>query len=262
MDNNKVETTLVSCFYQLSYSKHKLFNYVLWMINFFKIKNPKIIYTDKKTYDKLFINIKEPTVKFIIYELDDFLVRNRLTNLQWKHQYAIDPEMFIHNTELYKIWNEKTEMLKKSIENNYFNSDYFLWCDSGCFRDANIIKRYRDWPNSEKLRENKDKIIILNIEDFLFTEISSLNLVDFTNKNRVGGGIFGGHKDICIKWHKYYYEIFNKFLINNLFLGKDQSVMANVYIQSLRNNDNFINLVHIPNDYKKNKWFFLQDYLL
>ena len=56
--------------------------------------------------------------------------------------------------------------------------------------------------------------------------------------------------------------MFNKFLINDLFLGKDQSIMANVYIQSLRNNDNFINLVNIPQNYQKDKWFFLQDYLL
>ena len=65
---NNSETTIVSCFYQLNYSKHKLINYVLWMINFFKIKTPKIIYTDKKTFNKLFINIKDDYVKFIIYE--------------------------------------------------------------------------------------------------------------------------------------------------------------------------------------------------
>lgn len=259
---NNYETTIVSCFYQLNYSKHKLINYVLWMINFLKIKTPKIIYTDEKTFNKLFINIKDDSVKFIIYEIDDFIVSNKLTCLQWKHQQAIDPEMFIHNTELYKIWNEKTHMLKKSIENNYFKSDYFLWCDAGCFRNELTIKYYQQWPNLNKLKENKDKLTLLNIEDFQFIEISSLDLVDFTRKNRVGGGIFGGHKEICLKWHKYYYEMLNKFLKNDLFLGKDQSIMANVYIESLRMDDNFINLVNIPQNYQKDKWFFLQDYLL
>ena len=42
----------------------------------------------------------------------------------------------------------------------------------------------------------------------------------------------------------------------------NQSIIANVYIKSIQKNNNFIKCVTIPNSYQKNKWFYLQEYLL
>lgn len=257
-------TTIVSCFYLLDKSKHKELNYVLWMINFFKIKTPKIIFTDKKTFDKLFISINQPSIKFIIYEIEEFFVSSLLNKNQWNKQHENDNEWYIHNPNLYKIWNEKTEMLKKAINSNYFNSDFFLWCDVGCFRENNTINKFINWPNKEKLELYKKKLTVLNIDNFLFEELNSKSLVDFSKKNRIGGGIFGGHKEVCLKWHEEYYNMFNKFIQNSVFLGKDQSIMANIHIKSLQSNDNFINCVELPDKYKnkQERWFYLQEYFL
>ena len=38
--------------------------------------------------------------------------------------------------------------------------------------------------------------------------------------------------------------------------------MANIYIDQLSKNNKMIDLIKIPNGYKGNKWFYLQDYLL
>ena len=257
-------TTIVSCFYLLEKSKHNELNYVLWMVNFFKIKTPKIIYTDKKTFNRLFKSINQPSIKFVIYEIDDFFVSSLLDNNGWKKQHENDNEWYRHNTCLYKIWNEKSEMLKKSIHNNYFNSEYFIWCDAGCFRNQNTVKKFYNWPKKDILELYKTKLTLLNVDNFLFEELNSKTLVDFSKKNRIGGGIFGGHKDICIKWRNEYYKMFNLFLENKLFIGKDQSIMANIYIKSLQNNDNFINCVELPDKLKdkQERWFYLQDYLL
>lgn len=257
--------TIVSCFYLLENSKHENINYVFWLINFFKIETPKIIYTDKKTFDKLFFKIKPIThLKFIICEIEDFKTHKLLVNQDWNKQHDKDPEKKIHNINLYKIWNEKTEFLNKSIKNNYFNSEYFFWCDAGIFRDENLQQKYRNWPNLSKLKQHKDKLLLLEINKFSKSETQSKLPIDFTRVNRIGGGIFGGNIKTLNIWIKDYYKIFKLFLDHNLFVGKDQNIMANVYIEQLIYK-NYIELIK-PNDYfiknKGNIWFYLLDYLL
>ena len=112
--------TIVSSFYLLPSSKHKDIQYVIWMINFFKIKTKKIIFTDKFTYDKLFNKIKDKSLKFIIYNINNFKVTKLLSNFQWKYQHSLDPEWKIHNTNLYKIWNLWI--------NSFRCRSIFIWC--------------------------------------------------------------------------------------------------------------------------------------
>ena len=63
------------------------------------------------------------------------LVRNMLTDSEWAVQEMMDPEQGIgHNRDLYTVWSEKSNLLKIVADNNYFNSDYFLWLDIGAVR--------------------------------------------------------------------------------------------------------------------------------
>ena len=58
-----------------------------------------------------------------------------LTEDQWEHQESLDPEQGIgHNRELYTVWSEKSNFLKIAVDNDYFNSSYFLWLDIGAVR--------------------------------------------------------------------------------------------------------------------------------
>ena len=56
--------------------------------------------------------------------------------------------------------------------------------------------------------------------------------------------------------------MFSRFIIEGGFLGKDQSIMAHVYLNYINNVDKeFFNCVSIPSNYQKDKWFYLIDYL-
>ena len=35
------------------------------------------------------------------------------------------------------LWCEKISFVKKTIEKNYFNTDWYGWCDIGYFRESN-----------------------------------------------------------------------------------------------------------------------------
>ena len=56
--------------------------------------------------------------------------------------------------ELQMIWNEKVNFVRESIENKYFDSEYYSWCDIGYFRcNENNLKREEiiNFPNDLKI---------------------------------------------------------------------------------------------------------------
>ena len=156
------------------------------------------------------------------------------------------------------IWSEKSHFLKRAIELNPFSTDYFVWCDIGCFRVPNT--RYLQWPSPSKIATlDKNKVLLLSVQPFNPGELQcnhkeGLPLFQFTN--RIGGTIFGGGKDILLQWHDKYYEMLEYFISIGRFIGKDQSIMNSVY---LLNRD----MCHLVNWEPgcPDQWFYLQEYL-
>ena len=134
------DVTIVSCFYLLEKSKYKSINYIYWLINFFKIKTPKVMFTDRKTYDKIFFNLKENVnITFHILEIEHFKTSKLLSSYDWLEQQLKDHESNIHSIELYKIWNEKSEFLKKAIDINTYSSGHteaIITEDKKVFKDC------------------------------------------------------------------------------------------------------------------------------
>ena len=57
-----------------------------------------------------------------------------VTTEEWDQQEKMDPENAYQHRLLYIIWNEKANFLLNAANENYFNSEYFLWCDIGAVR--------------------------------------------------------------------------------------------------------------------------------
>jgi hypothetical protein len=47
---------------------------------------------------------------------------------------SIDPEKHTHSIGLYKVWNSKVDLLKRTAEWNPFNTEFFFYFDVGGFR--------------------------------------------------------------------------------------------------------------------------------
>ena len=183
----------------------------------------------------------------------------------WIEHLKIDPEYKYHNIELYKIWNEKFNFVYKSLLNNPFNSEYFMWSDIGCFRnrlgwnDFNpSIMNSGNWPCFESMEKYKGKINIVNAglnydeykldnDNFSIPEINKM-------KSNVVGTQFFGDKNIMIKWTKLFYELMGKYINKNIFAGKDQNIMANLCLS----HKNDVNMIYPT---KGDKYFYLQYYL-
>lgn len=258
------DITIVTAFFKLEKNKYNS-NYIEWITNLLQNLNKNlVVYTCPEYFDiimDLRKNFKDKT-HIILISFEDFLVYKYLD--YFKNDLERDHEKYIHNIYLYMIWNEKLNFIKKAIDINPFNSNYYCWCDIGYLRNKAYIPLYmHNFPNIEKLTE--DKIYMLNI-DYNFT---SEDFKDpFNNKfrylsNTIGGGFIIGKKELIIQMADIYYNKIIPFYINNnLFIGKDQTLYVSLYLLF----PNLIKLIkgHNDNYYIPNcelKWFYFLKYL-
>jgi len=252
-------STIVTAYFNLKKSKASHETYVNWMQNMLAIDNPMVIFCEKKSLDMLiqFRTGKLDKTHFVETTFQDFY-SYRYGNTFVEH-YEKDAEKAVgHGILLYMIWSEKSNFLKRAIEMDPFKTDYFLWVDIGCFRRPNTD--FINWPNPKRIKEiPKDKILMLSVYPFTDFELSCTRKEDlplFQFSNRIGAPIFGGGKDVLLKWHTIYYDMLEYFISIDRFIGKDQSIMNSVYLI----NRDICELVNWKPDCQ-DPWFFLQDYL-
>jgi glycosyltransferase involved in cell wall biosynthesis len=255
--------TIVTAYYPVP-SKFSNVQYIDWIQNFLtKIPCHLIIYTDETTaaiFDKMRKDYLDRTKIFVkpFHQLN-------MTQLghYWTEQKEMDHETY-HTEYLYILWNEKTQFVHEAIQHNPFDSDYFFWCDIGAFRTPEHLPILINFPNPEKVyRLNQKQIHILQIEPFQSGDLvqgeNGIPVHDFKQDSRVGGGIFGGHQDAWKEWREKYYDMMIRFAQEKRFTGKDQNIMASIYVM----NPDFVHLVqHHPYfNGTGDKWFFMEYYL-
>ena len=258
------DITIVTAFLKLEKNKYNS-NYIQWMSNLLKNLNKNLVIYTCPEYLEIIQDLRKDfpnKTKIILISFEDFLVYKYL--YYFKNDLERDHEKHIHNIYLYMIWNEKLNFIKKTIELNPFNSNYYCWCDIGYLRNPNYISLYmKDFPNIQKLTENK--IYMLNI-DYNFTENDFLNPFNENYRyisNIIGGGFIIGKKELILEMADIYYNKIIPYYINNdLFIGKDQTLYVSLYLS----NPNLIKLIKGSNDnynipYCELKWFYFLKYL-
>lgn len=259
-------TTIVTCYFKIP-SKHSQEKYKEWMSNMLtNISTPMVIFCDEESENFIKELRKDylSNTHIIVLSLDDFYT-SRYKDKFTEH-YELDPEQNIHSIPLYMIWAEKSHFLKRAKTINPFDSQFFLWCDIGCFRnrqEKNDVKldMIKFFPNEIKIRSIPNNKIILVQTGKFSAGCSTLNSNNLTNEeftyysHTISGTMFGGHFDIIDEWHKKYYSTLENFFKNNRFAGKDQSVMANIVIQ-------YPNLVHLFQPTYGDPWFYFHWLLL
>lgn len=89
-----------------------------------------------------------------------------------EQQLALDPEKEIHSPELYAIWNLKHHLVAKVTYLNPYDSDLFIYTDSGAWRN----RAFKDWPDQKFVRNLKR-----NLKDrILYGQIGEPDLNNFS----------------------------------------------------------------------------------
>jgi len=142
--------TIVTGYFQLKQAKASHDTYSKWMRNMLSIENPMVIFCDSAS-EQMIQEMragKMEYTKIILTSFNEFYSYRYARN--FLEHYKMDQEQRVgHNMFLYMIWSEKSHFLKRAIELNPFSTEYFVWCDIGCFRVPNT--RYLHWPNPSRI---------------------------------------------------------------------------------------------------------------
>ena len=231
--------TFSSCFYIIK-SKFDKQVYIDWMNNFISIVNEfnLVIYTDENSVTYINTN-NNPRIKVIIksieefynYKYKDFWIKNHYKN------YLLNEKS---SWELNMLWSEKIQFVKDTIDNKYFDTEFYGWCDIGYFRnrsDDTHTNKLTNWGNNQNiLNTNIDKICYACVSNDNSYMNDLLKIVN--NKNKYGlpvvpispeqtsiaGGFFILHKN-NIEWLSSTYDKKLKLYFENNYLVKDDQII-------------------------------------
>jgi hypothetical protein len=269
LKNKSSKTTIVTAYYNIK-SKYPSNTYISWMQNFLKIPCNLVVFTDEGSYDiiknfRISFGLEHKTV-IILKRIEEFYNYKYID--YYKYCHSIDIENNYHTPELYMIWNEKTYFVKEVLEKNPFHSEWFFWTDIGCVRDVKMFDFICNYPNDDKVDNlNKEKMNLVCIQNFhendFHKDEKGIPLI-FKNRGdkccdniiRIQGGFFGGHLNSWKGWIENFEKVFNHFMESKTFVGKDQYLMASVYI----NNKDSINLIEASSMYGDPWFYFLYNF--
>ena len=229
--------TVISAYYEMK-SKYTLADYREWIEIFLRDNKMYLIFfTESHLADFIRKCRKgyEDRTRIIILPRQEW-VANTYEQKVWDTLHAMDPERGIHNPELYKVWFEKVEFVKKGIELNPYGHDDFLWVDAGICREESLKKIIPNFPDASRIPI--DRIMVLNIMPFTKSdnEVTTINGIDFLGgvvpKDRIAAGIICGTKELWDKYYKAFYKTLGKYQSAGIFWGKEQDIMRTMVLEN------------------------------
>lgn len=162
------ELTIVTAYYEIEKSKHSKENYFNWIKNFMTINNYMVIFVNDEIQKNKIYNLRLDYLdktKIIILPFEELYCYQFMD--YWNKDYERDIEKQFHNQNLYIIWNEKTAFMKKAMDLNPFNTEFYCWSDIGMVRDDLILSYIKTFPSSKMLNLiDKTKVYLLNLKTF------------------------------------------------------------------------------------------------
>ena len=248
--------TIVTAFYTME-SKFPSEQYMKWIENFLQnIDCHLVFYTDSFMIPKL-QEMRAPyaeKTRFIDLPRHEWQAYKKYGKNFWINQKQRDREAKIHSADLYAIWYEKKEFVLRAAELNPFGHTKFIWCDAGAFRYPEWFPSLRTFGSAINQIPD-DKMVLLQVEPFKDEDITSFaidQIGKFDDRNRIGGGIQGATVEIWKYWSALYDQKLQERLAKQMFVGKDQTIMAALALQ----NPNLVKLVE-ANKTIRDHWFTL-----
>jgi hypothetical protein len=156
----------------------------------------------------------------------------------------------IADWRLNMLWCEKTHFVRETIEKQYFDTEYYGWCDVGYFRDTlswgggEYRERIRkQWPNPNKInRLHKDKVYYgCNISPKNLHTCYYFHMNHFHNKepdtgiprdlypplaHLLSGGFYITGREKALWWCRRFQDVLEQYITNNAVIQDDQHIIA------------------------------------
>jgi len=268
--------TFVTCWYTLK-SKFPPQKYIAWIKNLLSIVNHfhLVIYTDRISMKILLplIDNRNNRIKIIIRPIQNFNTYKYKD--QWIQNHAAS-HMALHKVidwQLNMLWNEKIFFVKDAIENNYFTTDLYGWCDIGYFRNGpdDLHTHFlQTWPRLVNESFTKEVIHYGRVQTNelmykqLYSEIqghykTGSNLPPTNKYDEIcfSGGFFILPKTMCNVYAKLYDDKLAYYFANHYFIKDDQLIVMDLIFTHPE-----LFYIHQEKHTIFNNWFMFQRLLL
>ena len=290
--NPNPNITFSSCLYQVK-NRHGIQKHFDWFRTFIRIVNRfyLVIYTSINEYPVLREEIRtldetaqqkirvivKPMTEFYNYKFERFWTTN---NNRYESQLKDIADWRVH-----MLWCEKSHFVRETIENQYFKTEYYGWCDIGYFRDTLLNDEYRDmihksWPNPTTIRRlHKNKIYYgCNIQPKHMTTTTNWMIQHFhpsninpttgvprevyhPNAHYFSGGFYITGREKAIWWCYTFQRALETYINANAFIKDDQHIIS--YCIFTGSTDRDFRIVYSNNNNSIDQpWFIFRDFLL
>jgi glycosyltransferase involved in cell wall biosynthesis len=249
--------TVVSSFYEMP-SKFSQDVYIHWIRQFMNNPFYLVLFIEQQHLD-LFTEMRKgfaDRTKIVVLPREEWVANTKWGQNIWTKQCELDKESK-HSPDLYKVWYEKKEFVKRAIQLNPFGHTKYVWCDAGIVRYPEVGGWLKGFARADRIPDNR--LLLLQVDNFTQDDcmIQSDGLYgDFKEKNRIGGGVQAGSISTWLKWSDKYDVMMQRYINVNRFIGKDQSIMASVILE----NPTDVLLINPPKGLYRHPlkiWFFL-----
>jgi hypothetical protein len=246
----KHSTTIVSCYYPRNEnSRHTFEEYNSWIEQFLTYVNtPIVMFSDGEAYDWMY-KVREKAQLLDRF----FLIRKPLSDLEcsspewediWTRQLKLGPWKDEPFQTIFKIWNQKSFFVEEVLQKNPFESDVFVWCDAGCWRNPIVCRNYaQDWPCLKVIQPNRMFLLVIESMDALIQRLNEPDIqtledvvtkVQTCHKTTLSGTMLVGDRKAWEIWIPIFREALQYYAKHNLFAGDDQAVLASTYLWILK----------------------------
>ena len=231
------ETTVVTAFYPLKKSKHKISKFKAWIQNICRIPAHLVIFTTETYMLEIYQWRKEflDRTSVIVRSFDSFAMACPAMMRFWEKQWALDPEKGAHSPELYALWAMKQEMVRIVLNNNRYQSKWFVWCDIGIQRYSVLQGFYSGFPSDVPRLCEAGRLTFLEIAKIPETYVNDWNegkpMEYPIPAVALGGGCIAGDAAAWLEFGEAYKEMLKEFAVRGWFAGKDSAVFFAILME-------------------------------
>lgn len=239
--------------------------YLDWFAKTLKTKSPMVIFVDESLKEFVENNRKGLPTKVITQSLEEIPyyelnndIQKVLDDEEFKEKVSfpsrVECKMSLYNVVIFS----KFPWVKRVIEENPFDTEYFMWMDAGLSRffgphDVNINMPYPSEAAQEVLLSCKDTVLIQATMNF-YTDLVESEVCDesyfLDARSWVMAGLWGGGAEALSKFCDMVDDVLRNKMIKNNVINNEQIVMAYLY----KNNDElfsvFENYTHLHRQYE------------
>jgi len=199
-----------------------------------------VIYSDEESCRPLTKYLSNPRIRLIVKPYEEFY------GYRYKDDWIKNHETndLMNRTVDWKVnmlWSEKIHFVDQTIREQYFNSEFYGWCDIGYFRATPrdlSVDELKNWGSTVAIRKlQKDKIyyaLVNNDDEYINAAYRRIN-----DKNEHGlpkmptpafqisiaGGFFVCHRDNIDWWKRVYDEKLRLYFQHGYLVKDDQHII-------------------------------------